>query len=999
MVCGLQLNLPHKILLESLTDGHPSLISALSLPCNRTPSKNDQNNSQPFLRTVTEVQCSATVVSTTQLRCQSTLFTLQNRPRPVYRATTYPQHERTVLSSPAPFRVTNTRAHVTCSPYPLYSMSPAQAVNSNCPRDPPTTAPDQACSDPQDSTTIGNSALRSRARDDMGSMRPLRPLRPRCNFAYGCDAPNGAHTERRPKSFKTRAPPQTTKDRRPAYSFTGHQSKTRQVASGCVDDPERRCQKSLTSERPTKCRVYQEGTTDRRVRSPPPQCTIIHADNKMVSMAVTDRSFTSRTVAQHIHRVVGPQDAHCSVYPLRRITDIIFTDESRFSLHYHDVRIRVWRHRGERRLNSCVMHRHTGPALGIMTPPTAAVNPAPSSSNLYSGAQKAQSSSQGKPNMARVQSPSGELKGFCSSGRDERGGDPGVDSFREPHKTRQLLNDHLERISNKILDHNIIEEKEMRRMAHSTFRERLSRGPQATPQAASSLRDCGLIIVPKCQTYDVPGRSSWNIACVSDEVALASKNRSPLAVISTDLESAFDTLDRSFLMSLMISIRMPPGFIGWFLLLYAGADAAVRINGFYNRTSYLLNDVKQGVTASAAFSSLATGPLLHRLEQLLGPGNVLAYVDDIALLIRKDGQFELVKFAIDEFRRASGIHINLGRSKGLWCGALEIAPTLHSTTGAGNSAQENHITKLFKTAIAKGSHFVRGLFLIPSHSLTGALCLGTSAYCLTAGRPPCKTSLPRFRRLLELWEAVSEILAMNLRVLPLHQLQDLHIIGDCRFFRPPDLLIESRWVGVCVGEITGSSFFPLHTTRTRATLADVAALTSFCGRLCAIVLRGTVTAFQRLTTRTTRHMLERPRLAALSITHMLCRWLHHVIIPISTSLSSLRRSRVSCIACGSGDLSLAHRYWYCRSVIVEAFTIIQRFSNMRGWIFGNDLEDDALAILAGPVGHWTRYGSRRILLLSWLPGELPLWMCPAPSPGPTCFGTASRGTTQMSPYG
>ncbi|GFT67169.1 transposable element Tcb1 transposase [Trichonephila clavipes] len=27
--------------------------------------------------------------------------------------------------------------------------------------------------------------------------------------------------------------------------------------------------------------------------------------------------------------------------------------------------IRVWRHRGERMLNSCVMHHHTGPALGI----------------------------------------------------------------------------------------------------------------------------------------------------------------------------------------------------------------------------------------------------------------------------------------------------------------------------------------------------------------------------------------------------------------------------------------------------------------------------------------------------------------------------------------------------------------------------------------------------------------------------------------------------------
>ncbi|GFV48316.1 transposable element Tcb1 transposase [Trichonephila clavipes] len=46
--------------------------------------------------------------------------------------------------------------------------------------------------------------------------------------------------------------------------------------------------------------------------------------------------------------------------------DIVFTDESRFCLQHHDGRIRIWKHRGERLLNYCVMHRHTGHAPGIM---------------------------------------------------------------------------------------------------------------------------------------------------------------------------------------------------------------------------------------------------------------------------------------------------------------------------------------------------------------------------------------------------------------------------------------------------------------------------------------------------------------------------------------------------------------------------------------------------------------------------------------------------------
>ncbi|GFW40807.1 transposable element Tcb1 transposase [Trichonephila clavipes] len=46
--------------------------------------------------------------------------------------------------------------------------------------------------------------------------------------------------------------------------------------------------------------------------------------------------------------------------------EVVFTDESRICLQRHDGRIRVWRHRGERMLNSGVMHRHTGPAPGII---------------------------------------------------------------------------------------------------------------------------------------------------------------------------------------------------------------------------------------------------------------------------------------------------------------------------------------------------------------------------------------------------------------------------------------------------------------------------------------------------------------------------------------------------------------------------------------------------------------------------------------------------------
>ncbi|GFX75138.1 transposable element Tcb1 transposase [Trichonephila clavipes] len=149
-------------------------------------------------------------------------------------------------------------------------------------------------------------------------------------------------------------------------------------------------------------RWMQESTTDRRGRSHPPKCITSREDRQIVRMAVRDHSVTSRTVAQHIESVThlsvsartirrrlqlsGLSVRRPLLGPLltqnhRRLrhqwcderrmwvaewNEVVFTDESRICLHHHDGRIRVCRHRGERMLNSCVMHRHTGPAPGIM---------------------------------------------------------------------------------------------------------------------------------------------------------------------------------------------------------------------------------------------------------------------------------------------------------------------------------------------------------------------------------------------------------------------------------------------------------------------------------------------------------------------------------------------------------------------------------------------------------------------------------------------------------
>ncbi|UYV83024.1 hypothetical protein LAZ67_22001804 [Cordylochernes scorpioides] len=174
-------------------------------------------------------------------------------------------------------------------------------------------------------------------------------------------------------------------------------------------------------------------------------------------------------------------------------------------------------------------------------------------------------------------------------------------------------------------------------------------------------------LVPECQTYAVPGRSpSWNIAIVTDAVEEATALGSPLAVMGVDQESAFDSLDRGFLESLLTSLCLPPAFRAWINILYAGADATIRAGGFYTAAFPLLNGLRQGCAVSAALFSIATGPLLRRLELTLGVGNVIAYADDIVLLFHRDGDFERVATVFEEYKQASGVGVNL-RKTGLSC--------------------------------------------------------------------------------------------------------------------------------------------------------------------------------------------------------------------------------------------------------------------------------------------------------------------------------------------
>ncbi|GFU97149.1 hypothetical protein TNCV_3130441 [Trichonephila clavipes] len=114
-------------------------------------------------------------------------------------------------------------------------------------------------------------------------------------------------------------------------------------------------------------RWMQEGTTDRRGRSNPPQCTTSREDRQLCCQRVPRKtSIAWSTLDAELQRRLRRQWCDERRTWVAEWNEVVLTDESRICLQHHDGRIRVWRHHGERMLNSCVMHHPTGLAPGIM---------------------------------------------------------------------------------------------------------------------------------------------------------------------------------------------------------------------------------------------------------------------------------------------------------------------------------------------------------------------------------------------------------------------------------------------------------------------------------------------------------------------------------------------------------------------------------------------------------------------------------------------------------
>lgn len=161
---------------------------------------------------------------------------------------------------------------------------------------------------------------------------------------------------------------------------------------------------------------------------------------------------------------------------------------------------------------------------------------------------------------------------------------------------------------------------------------------------------------------------------VKDRVAEFNCRKRSGRLISFDLDHAFDRVSRSFLLVVMRSMNFHPGFVSLLDKIMSVSSSRLLINGNLSSPFPIQRSVRQGDPLSMHLFVLYLHPLLEKILQICDNPHelVVAYADDISVIVADDHKLDQIKQAFADFGLCSGavlntnktVSINIGRQQG-----------------------------------------------------------------------------------------------------------------------------------------------------------------------------------------------------------------------------------------------------------------------------------------------------------------------------------------------
>lgn len=161
---------------------------------------------------------------------------------------------------------------------------------------------------------------------------------------------------------------------------------------------------------------------------------------------------------------------------------------------------------------------------------------------------------------------------------------------------------------------------------------------------------------------------------LKDRIAQMIKHKQRGKLISFDLDHAFDRVRHSFLHQTMCSLGLNPELVRLLARIASFSSSRLMINGHLSQPFPIQRSVRQGDPLSMHLFVLFLHPLLQRLERVCGNDLIVAYADDISVIITSVQKAEDIRELFSTFERVAGAKINWEKTMSVDVGYTEGNP-------------------------------------------------------------------------------------------------------------------------------------------------------------------------------------------------------------------------------------------------------------------------------------------------------------------------------------
>ena len=168
------------------------------------------------------------------------------------------------------------------------------------------------------------------------------------------------------------------------------------------------------------------------------------------------------------------------------------------------------------------------------------------------------------------------------------------------------------------------------------------------------------------------------IATTRDIIAYAEHTNHHVCLLSIDFRDAFDRISHDYLFKILREYGISDNLCTRLRGIYADATSILTLNGQISKPIHIHSGVRQGCPLSMLLFAACINPLLYNFERKLQGVNIrqnskkttaIAYADDVTIIMRHQGEIEVIKEILHDYMKASGARININKSSALALGS------------------------------------------------------------------------------------------------------------------------------------------------------------------------------------------------------------------------------------------------------------------------------------------------------------------------------------------